>query len=56
MSQSHECAACGGDGVVNLFNACPVCLGEGMISDRMPVVDKACDWETWLTSQARGDR
>jgi hypothetical protein len=54
----HECSACGGTG--NFYFGqdaklpyvpgdaidCPVCLGAGRISDRMPVADAIADAET----------
>jgi len=50
----HECSACGGHGkahdpaYVRVYDcaACPVCLGSGRISDRMPVADAMADAET----------
>lgn len=50
---SHPCAACGGDGVIHLFENCPVCLGAGAISDRMPAADAQADAST-LTSYLIG--
>lgn len=56
MRVDHECSACGGTGC--RFESthggrlrpceapCPVCLGTGRISDRMPVADALADAET----------
>lgn len=46
---THKCDACGGTGG-GTYDArnppCPVCLGSGTISDRMPVADAVADAET----------
>jgi hypothetical protein len=53
----HACDACGGTGVLWCGRPhrggrcladvrCPVCLGAGRISDRMPVADAIADAET----------
>ena len=51
---SHPCAACGGSGLVPRYfegqqYMCPVCLGAGSISDKMPARDAVADADT-LTS------
>lgn len=48
--QDHTCDACDGIGMVfdelHFHPDCPVCLGSGTISDRMPVADALADAET----------
>ena len=54
--KSHACDACGGTGDRGYIHlrryvsggACPVCLGSGRISDRMPISDAVADAETLL--------
>lgn len=60
---SHECDACGGTGrytfyypanpIIRAHINCPVCLGAGAISDRMPAADAQADAST-LTSYLIG--
>lgn len=59
-SAGHACDACDGTGwavrgcVYDRTNACPVCLGEGRISDQMPARDALADAETLRLNQRTG--
>ncbi len=62
---SHVCGACGGTGHFAAHGhwteplnipTCPVCLGAGRISDRMPAADAMADAETGRSSHAEQEQ